>query len=60
MRITVMASIRMRWWLRCYLAAVVWCARATGVGPNWDRVETWIRRGLVLQTTKVSDGRSTD
>lgn len=60
MRDTVMASIRMRWWLRWYLAAVVWFGRATGLEPDWERVERWIRRGLVLQTTKVSDGRCTD
>lgn len=27
MTATVRASIRMRWWLRCYLAAVMWFAR---------------------------------
>lgn len=50
----------MRWWLRCYLAMVVWFAKATGMEPDWDRVERWIRRGLVLRTTRVADGRSTD
>lgn len=59
MAATVRASIRMRWWLRCYLAAVMWFARATGMEPDWDRVERWIRRGLVLQTTRVTDGRHT-
>lgn len=60
MHATVTASVRMRWWLRCYLAAVVWTARATGLEPNWERVERWIRRGLVLRTTRVGDGRFTD
>lgn len=60
MRQTVTASIRMRWWLRCYLAAVVWFARATGTEPDWERVEWWIRRGLVLRTTRVGDGCCTD
>ncbi len=54
------ASIRMRWWLRCYLAAVVWFSRATGMEPDWDRVEGWIRRGLVLRTMRVTDGRCRD
>lgn len=57
---TMTASIRMRWWLRCYLAAVVWFAKATGMEPDWDRVERWIRRGLFLRTTRVADGRCTD
>lgn len=48
---TVRASIRMRWWLRCYLAAVMWFARVTGMEPDWDRVDRWIRRGLVVRGT---------
>lgn len=49
MRATVTASIRLRWWLRWYLAVVVWTARVTGLEPNWDRVEWWIHRGLVVR-----------
>lgn len=60
MAATVRAAIRMRWWLRCYLAVLMWFARATGMEPDWDRVERWISRGLVLQTTGVTDGRCTD
>lgn len=60
MAATVRAAVRMRWWLRCYLVAVMCFARATGMEPDWDRVERWIRRGLVLQTTGVTDGRCTD
>jgi len=59
MAATVRAAIRMRWWLRCYLAVLMWFARATGMEPDWDRVERWIRRGLVLQTTRVADGHHT-
>lgn len=57
---TATASVRLRWWLRWYLAAVVWFSRATGMEPDWERVERWIRRGLVLRTTGVGDGRCTD
>jgi hypothetical protein len=60
MAVTVHAAIRMRWWIRCYLAAVMWFARATGMEPDWNWVERWIRRRLVLQTTRVADGRCTD
>lgn len=60
MTAAVRASIRMRWWLRWYLAAVMWTARATGLEPGWERVEWWIQRGLVLRTTRVGDGCCTD
>jgi len=60
MHSTVTASVHMRWWLRWYLAAVIWFARATGMEPDWERVEWCIRRGLVLRTTRAKDGRSTD
>lgn len=60
MAATVRAAVRMRWWLRCYLAVLMWFTRATGMEPDWDRVDRWIRRGLVLQTTRVTDGRCTD
>lgn len=56
----VTATVRMRWWLRCYLAVVVWFARTTGMEPDWEQVEGLIRRGLVLRTTRVADGCSTD
>jgi len=54
------ASIHMRWWLRCYLCAVMWFARVTGMEPDWDRVERWIRRGLVMKATRIADGRCKD
>lgn len=57
---TLRATVRMRWWLRCYLTAVMWFARTTGMEPDWDRVDRWIRRGLVLQTTRIADERCTD
>jgi hypothetical protein len=60
MRGPVTPSIHMRWWLRCYLATVVWAARTTRMEPDWERVEGWIRRGLVLRTTRVTDGRCRD
>lgn len=60
MHATVTVSVRLRWWLRWYLAAVAWFARTTGMEPDWERVEWWIRRGLVLRTTRANDGRSTD
>lgn len=52
MHATVTASVRLRWWLRWYLAAVVWLARATCMAPNWNRVKWWIRRGLVIRAAE--------
>lgn len=56
MRETVSVSVRMRWWLRWYLAAVMLVSKTTGMAPDWDQVEWWIRRGLVLRTARVTDG----
>ncbi|MCC8492147.1 hypothetical protein [Xanthomonas citri] len=41
--------IRVRWWLRHYLAAVALGCWLTGRQPNMERVGWWIRRGLVLE-----------
>ncbi len=53
MHATMTASVRLRWWLRWYLAALVSFARATGKEPNWDRVEWWTRRGLVIRAAEA-------
>jgi hypothetical protein len=53
----VTASIGWRWWVRWYLRAVVWFARVTGTEPNWQRVEWWIRRGLVARVKRRGRGR---
>jgi len=42
--------VRWRWWFRIYLESVGIAAAVTGREPNWDRVEWWIRRGLVIRT----------
>ncbi len=57
---TMTASVRLRWWLRCYLATVMWFARTTGMEPDWARVDQRIRRGLVLRTTRTDDACCTD
>lgn len=53
---TVTASIGWRWWVRWYLRAVVWFARVTGMEPDWQRVEWWIRRGLVVRLVRRGRG----
>lgn len=55
---TVTASIGWRWWVRWYVRALVWFARVTGMEPDWQRVEWWIRRGLVVRTERRWRGRT--
>lgn len=54
MRDTVKAEFRMRWWLRWYLAAVISTSKFTGMQPDWNRVEYWIRRGMVLTAMRAN------
>lgn len=45
---TLLIEVRVRWWLRWYLAGVKWAAALSGRAPNWPRVERWIRRGVYV------------
>jgi len=45
---TYRIHVRWAWWLRCYLGAVVICSRVTGLEPDWERLESWIRKGVVV------------
>lgn len=42
----VVMQARVRWWLKWYIRSVVLAANLTGLEPNWDRLEFWIRRAL--------------
>ncbi|WP_182138802.1 hypothetical protein [Pseudomonas fulva] len=47
----VYASIvcRHRWWLKYYLASVLFACRLTGRDPHLGRVTRWIERGIVVE-----------
>lgn len=45
--------IKLRWWLRLYLAAVLGMAELTGMKPDMAKVEWWIKHGLVLRVMPV-------
>lgn len=47
--INLAAVVRFRWWLRCYLFGVVLASRLTGLEPDWERVERWVKRGMVVR-----------
>jgi hypothetical protein len=49
--VTIQVSVR--WWLRYYLYAVVLVSVLTDLDPDWRKVESWIRRGLVLKQVRV-------
>ena len=47
--INLAAVVRFRWWLRCYLFGVALTSRLTGLEPDWERVERWVKRGMVVR-----------
>lgn len=51
-QITVELSLRVAWWVRCYLAGVVIMASLAGATPNMTKVERWIRRGLSVRAIR--------
>jgi hypothetical protein len=51
-------QLRVRWWLKWYIRAVVLFAGMTGLEPNWDRVEFWLRRALHWRRMSPRGGRA--
>jgi len=47
--ISITVSIKLAWWLPAYIACVRFMSDTTGLDPDMDRVESWIRRGVKLQ-----------
>lgn len=47
--VNLVAVIRLRWWLRIYLGGVTLASRMTGLEPDWERVERWVKRGVVVR-----------
>jgi len=45
---TCRVHVRFSWWLRYYLGAVVICSRVTALEPDWEKLDAWIKRGIVL------------
>lgn len=60
--VNLVALIRLRWWLRIYLGGVTLASRMTGLEPDWERVERWVKRGTVVRverrTARSRDGRN--
>jgi hypothetical protein len=59
-RVTLTVAPRWRWWFRFYLAALRLSVVVTGMEPNWQRVESWIRRGLVTHPRPANPVESHD
>lgn len=49
---TVMVSVRVAWWVRCYLSGVALAALISGATPDAIKVGRWIRRGLSASVTR--------
>lgn len=45
---TCRVHLRLAWWLRYYLGAVVICSWVTGLEPDREKLDAWIKRGIVL------------
>lgn len=54
----VVVQLRVRWWLKWYIRSVVLFAGMTGLEPNWDRVEFWVRRALHWRRVSPGGGRA--
>lgn len=54
----VVVQLRVRWWLKWYVRFVVLVAGMTGLEPNWDRVEFWLRRALHWRVVKAKGMRT--
>ena len=46
---SITVSVKLSWWLPAYIACVRFVSEMTGLEPDMDRVEVWIRRGIKLQ-----------
>lgn len=51
-KVTARVAVRWRWWFPAYMACLRVGVAVTGLEPNWDRVEWWIRRGLVARVDR--------
>jgi len=51
-------QLRVRWWLKWYIQSIVLVASLTGLEPNMDLVEFWLRRGLHWRQVGSKSGRS--
>jgi hypothetical protein len=52
--ICVTTAVRLRWWVRPYMVALTWLVQATGMEPDWDKVNKVLRRGVVVKTGEAT------
>lgn len=48
----IVVQLRMAWWFKCYMAGLVFMLRVTGAEPNWDRIDYWVRKAIVMDRIK--------
>ncbi|WP_305821377.1 hypothetical protein [Massilia brevitalea] len=46
---TLTFKLKVRWWLKFYLAGVVLTARLAHCEPNWARVRYWVGKGIKIE-----------
>jgi hypothetical protein len=47
-RSKITLRVRVRWWVRPYLAGVALTSRLTGLEPDWKKVAAHVRRGTYV------------
>ena len=52
--ICIPVTVRLRWWVRPYMAALAWFGQATGKEPDWAKVNKVLRRGVVVTTGEAT------
>ena len=45
----IMVECRLAWWLKPYLFTLVCLCYLMGAEPDWQRVQAWIQRGVLLR-----------
>lgn len=44
--LSVQVAVKHKWWLKYYLAGVLFMRQVTGLEPNEERLVRWILRGI--------------
>lgn len=57
-RRAVAIQFHVRWWLKWYIKSVVLVANMTGLEPNWDQVEYWVRRAVFVREVEPTEMES--
>lgn len=52
-RCYLLITVRPRWWLPIYLRTLIFLCQLFGAEPHWERVNYWVRRGLLATVRRI-------